>query len=169
MAASSGSKADRLAVLGELHASYVLEDSEFAEQKALLLNPDRTNEQARQLSSDDFKELAKLGQLRVSGVITETEFTQLKTEILEKPAPGAPPADDEDGDELLGQAMELVVETQLGSTSMLQRKLRVGFARAGHIMDLLEEAGVVGPASRRSKAREVLITPEELAARRGQG
>jgi len=106
--------------------------------------------------------------------VTEKEIQQIGEWIRTQREPeyqthvegfGRPPVEGDDevleGDEeLLRQATELVIRSQLGSTSMLQRKLKVGFARAGRIMDLLEERGIVGP-SLGSKARDVLVTPEE--------
>jgi S-DNA-T family DNA segregation ATPase FtsK/SpoIIIE len=118
---------------------------------------------------------------RIQGAwVTEKEIEEIADWVRKQREPeyvqgveglGRPPADDEEGmdgdDPILEQAAELVIRSQLGSTSMLQRKLRVGFARAGRLMDLLEERGMVGP-SQGSKPRDVLMSWEEWAESRSR-
>jgi S-DNA-T family DNA segregation ATPase FtsK/SpoIIIE len=117
-------------------------------------NPRLERIQGAWVTEDEIKDV-------VSWVKNQKEAVYNPAVIEEQKTSSVSSSEDFGEDEkLLSTAKELVIRSQLGSTSMLQRKLRVGFARAGRLMDILEAQGIVGP-SEGSKAREVLITVEE--------
>ncbi|HEX4244255.1 MAG TPA: FtsK/SpoIIIE domain-containing protein, partial [Acidimicrobiales bacterium] len=154
MAFSVSSLSDSRVILDQPGAERLIGKGDMLLLTASSSNPQRL--QAPWVSEDEVRSVvAHWHRQREMEVVAGIE----ETDGAGAGAPGR--RDDDDDDDLLTQAMDLVVRSQLGSTSMLQRKLRVGFARAGRLMDLMEQRGVVGP-SEGSKARAVLMTPEEL-------
>ena len=133
-----------------------------------------------------FKPLGSSHLQRVQGAyITEEEIAilvnhwrhqaepEFREELLRRPAETKKSEDDlfdPDSDELLADAAQLVIETGSASVSMLQRRLRVGYTRAGRLIDMLERRGIVGPWEG-SKPRQILVEPDEFehVARRAQG
>jgi DNA segregation ATPase FtsK/SpoIIIE, S-DNA-T family len=154
MAFSVSSLSDSRVILDQPGAERLIGKGDMLLLTASSSNPQRL--QAPWVGEDEVRSVvAHWQRQREMEVVAGIE----ETENVGAGGPGR--RDDDDDDELLVQAIDLVVRSQLGSTSMLQRKLRVGFARAGRLMDLMERRGVVGP-SEGSKARNVLMTPEEL-------
>ncbi len=136
----------------------------------LLLGPASSNPRRIQgawVGEDEVRKVVAHWKRQSPEVVYEQSVVSEGDDEISSGLPGGSTGDETD-DDMLWQAMELIVRSQLGSTSMLQRKLRVGFARAGRLMDLLEQKGVVGPSTG-SKARDVLMTPEELDALQGPG
>jgi len=119
------------------------------------------------VSEEEVRKIAGIWKRQAPEITYDTEVLGTESHGGSASGSGAGGAGDDD-DDLMIQAMELIVRSQLGSTSMLQRKLKVGFARAGRLMDLLEQRGVVGP-SEGSKARAVLMSVEELENGMEQG
>ena len=146
----------------------------------LLLGPSSNTPQRIQgawVSESEVRQVVSVWTRQVDDILEGDDDPPITSElpILDSPSGSitddshrSPVGDTGDDDDLFHQARELVVASQLGSTSMLQRKLRVGFARAGRLMDQLEEAGVVGPSTG-SKAREVLVGTEGLENLNEQG
>jgi DNA segregation ATPase FtsK/SpoIIIE, S-DNA-T family len=155
MAFSVSSLADSRVILDQPGAERLIGKGDMLLLTASTNIPRRL--QAPWVSEEDVRNV--VGHWQAQGGVTEPI---VGIENVEDGPSGIDGVDDDD-DDLLMAAMDLVVRSQLGSTSMLQRKLRVGFARAGRLMDLLERRGVVGP-SEGSKARQVLMTTDELDA-----